>query len=145
MTAAGKDITFVGVDPMCGQVERRFPFAESYGDFLPFAPAVFDAVQFISSLDHMINPLKALRDAFIIMKPGGTLLIEETIRAKDARYRGWWLRSLFGPVRYNEFHNFAFTISSLQRVARRAGFVGVRLLSTRDIGEVCLLAHRPQR
>jgi SAM-dependent methyltransferase len=142
MPAAGEQ-RFIGVDPMMGTEPRAFPFVQCYGDFLPFRRETFDAVQFISSLDHMLHPGKALRDAWEILKPGGTLLVEETIRRRDRPYWKWRIKSLRGPARFNLFHNYAFTEGSLCRAIARAGFRGGRIVPTSEVREVCVVARKP--
>ncbi len=134
----------VGVDPILGD-RRSFPFVQALGDFLPFRTAVFDAVTFVSTLDHMISPLHALVGARQILRPGGWLLVEETVRPVDRAYRRWKTRSLVGPARYNTFHNHAFTTSTLRRTVERAGFTIVRMsASPADAQEMVVVALAPK-
>jgi SAM-dependent methyltransferase len=141
MSASGQQ-SFVGIDPMRGTAPRLFPFVQSYGDFLPFRAGAFDAVQFISSLDHMLHPGKALRDAFAVVRKGGALLVEETIRPWNKHLLKWRLKSMVRPTRFNTFHNYAFTQESLVRQIRAAGFREVRVVPTSEANEICVTARR---
>jgi SAM-dependent methyltransferase len=64
---------FVGIDPLRGADERQFDFVQGLGEYLPFRPQTFDHVVYATSLDHMIDPVRALRDAARVLKPEGTI------------------------------------------------------------------------
>jgi ubiquinone/menaquinone biosynthesis C-methylase UbiE len=125
---------------------RTFPSARSVGEHLPFPNKVFDAVMFVSTIDHMINPSHALVEARRVLRPGGYLLVEETCRAVDLGYIKWLLHSRLGrrPYRYNRFHNWAYTERSLKQVIRHAGFSIVSdLRSTSQPNEAIIIAQIP--
>jgi SAM-dependent methyltransferase len=137
--AAGKE--FIGIDPMTLSGERGFPFARAYGDLLPFRPCTFDGVMFSSSLDHTLRPARALAEARRVLRTGGVLLIQETLRRNDDRFRRWYESSRIRPTRFNRFHNWAFTEETLREVVGSAGFAvrETRLLSRSDavlVGEL---------
>lgn len=133
----------VGVDPILGE-PRSFLFVQALGDFLPFRAGAFDAVLFVSTLDHMISPLHALRGARQVLRPGGWLLVEETVRSVDRLYRRWRARRLVGPARYNAFHNHAFVPKTLRRVVERGGFeVDEMRHSSSDPREMIVFGRAP--
>lgn len=142
--------TIIGVDPASQDralyAGRTFPFARSFGEHLPFPNQVFDAVMFVSTIDHMINPRHALIEALRVLRPGGWLLVEETCRAMDWGYIKWLVHSHLGrlPYRYNRFHNWAYTERSLMYLIRHAGFNIVRdLRSAIEPKETIIIAQVP--
>jgi SAM-dependent methyltransferase len=141
--AAGTGTRFIGLDPLLGHDERRAPFVVGFGDHLPFRRDALDGVCFISSLDHAINPYRAVCDAWRVLRPGGALVIEETMRPANRDYWKWYFRSCLGPTRFNRFHNFAFRPQSLRRLVRRARFVALETHVTSDPREICLVARKP--
>lgn len=115
---------WIGIDPTATgnpafYGAREFPFYRALGDFLPFADQVFDAVVFSSTADHQIEPARAFREAFRVLKPGGQLFVVETARADDAAYRAWKAQPV---ARYNLFHAWAFTEETLPALVAEAGF-----------------------
>jgi SAM-dependent methyltransferase len=66
---------FVGIDPLRGEDERQFDFVQGLGEYLPFRPRTFDHVIYATSLDHLIDPIRALREAARVLKPHGTIEI----------------------------------------------------------------------
>jgi SAM-dependent methyltransferase len=135
-------IAFSGIDPMPLGVRRDFPFVRAMGDFLPFRAASFDGVMFSSSLDHCIVPLQALEEARRVLRPGGTLLIWETIRPEDQQFRDWAAAALYFQSRYNARHNWGFTRPSLEFVVRHAGFELTGWEETSDPREAILMDRR---
>jgi SAM-dependent methyltransferase len=70
----------VGVDFQVSEESRRHPrlrfVASSVEDALPELPAnAFDAVLFISVLEHLWNPGECLSQCHRVLKPGGRLLL----------------------------------------------------------------------
>jgi SAM-dependent methyltransferase len=141
---AGKEIEFFGIDPMPLAVRRNFPFVLAMGDFLPFQEASFDGVMFSSSLDHCIVPLQALEEAYYVLRPGGMLIIWETIRPEDQRFSDWAAAAIYFQTRYNNRHNWGFTRASLEFVVQRAGFDLAGWEETSYPGEVILTARKPK-
>lgn len=66
---------FVGIDPLRGERERSFDFVQGIGEYLPFRDGTFDQVLFATSLDHLLDPVRALREAVRVLAPGGTIEI----------------------------------------------------------------------
>lgn len=138
-----KEIDFSGIDPMSLAVIRDFPFVRAMGDFLPFRECCFDGVMFSSSLDHCIVPLQALEEAYRVLRPGGVLLVWETIRPDDERFRNWAAEAVYFQSRYNPRHNWGFTRPSLDFAVRKAGFEVTDWEETSEPSEAILLARRP--
>ncbi len=66
---------FVGIDPLRGEPRRDFDFVQGIGEYLPFRDGTFDHVLFATSLDHLLDPVRALREAVRVLSPGGTIEI----------------------------------------------------------------------
>jgi SAM-dependent methyltransferase len=66
---------FVGIDPLRGERRREFDFVQGIGEYLPFCDGVFDHVLFATSLDHLLDPTRALREAARVLAPHGTIEI----------------------------------------------------------------------
>ena len=138
----GKDIEFSGVDPMDLPVSRTFPFVRAYGDFLPFKDGSFDAVAFPSSLDHTLNPLKALEEAGRLLYSEGYLCVWETIRPDDKTMHRWKMAAPYFLTRYNKRHHWGFTRDSLAFVIKEAGFSELVWHETSDPTECVVVAQK---
>ena len=64
---------FVGLDPLRGAAVRQFDFVQGLGEYLPFRARTFDHVVYATSLDHLIDPVRSLREAVRVLKPKGTI------------------------------------------------------------------------
>jgi SAM-dependent methyltransferase len=73
--AAQMDGELVGIDPLMGAQPREFTFVKGIAEYLPFADGVFDRVLFATSIDHMLAPALAVREAARVTKPGGTVVV----------------------------------------------------------------------
>ncbi|MBK8125693.1 MAG: methyltransferase domain-containing protein [Elusimicrobia bacterium] len=73
--ARDKSAFFVGIDPLAGEQPRNFAFVRGLAEHLPFRDGVFDQVLFVTSLDHMLDPVGALREARRVTKPEGRVFL----------------------------------------------------------------------
>ena len=132
MASSNDRISWIGVDPFCGDVARRFPFVQALGEYLPFRPQVFDGVLYAGVIDHVIDPWRSLERARSIIKPEGKLFVWYDLRRVDLRYVVWrTMRRLGLAWRYNENHQWAFTHETLRALLRSAGF------ATREVISLC--------
>lgn len=72
---AGQGNRFIGIDPLPGAADRDFHFVQAIAEYLPFRDGVFDRILFSTSIDHFLNPLRALREARRTLKPEGRVCI----------------------------------------------------------------------
>ena len=91
---------------------------------LPTDAGPFDAVTMFYVLEHLPDPMGALRKAFDLLVPGGTLLIRvphttPIVRLLAPVGRGG---ALYDPP----FHLYDFAPAVLQEMLRRTGFVEIR-------------------
>jgi SAM-dependent methyltransferase/uncharacterized protein YbaR (Trm112 family) len=123
MTATQDTITWIGVDPFFGDVERRFPFVQALGEYLPFRPRVFDGLLYASSIYHLLDPRRSLRGARTVLKPAGQLFVWYDRCRVDARYLLWKARRALGLARrYSDDFQWGFTLRALDSLLRQAGF-----------------------
>ncbi len=94
---------------------------------LPFRDGCVEAVFLINVLDHSLDPLGTVREAYRVLRPGGCLVI----RIPNASFHRPWVKLLasLGPLvrqhgwdGYPILHLFAFTPTSLRRLVTRVGF-----------------------
>ena len=119
-----------GVDPDLGAVEaaRARGLRVAHGTLAAqgYPDERFDAVTLIHSIEHVHDPRAEVEECFRVMAPGGRLVIETPNAAA-------WCHRLLGaawrglePPR----HLQVFTLGTLARLAREAGFHVERLRST---------------
>ncbi|HEV2126522.1 MAG TPA: class I SAM-dependent methyltransferase [Chloroflexota bacterium] len=99
----------------------------------------FDAVVMFHVLEHLEDPLAALRRARELLRPGGTLAVATPNAASwlHERYGHRW-RGLEPPR-----HLQIFSLPALERVAQDAGFVQVQVFTTaRNAGNLALASER---
>jgi SAM-dependent methyltransferase len=66
---------FVGIDPLRGFQPRRFSFVQGIAEYLPFRDGVFGQVLYATSIDHLLAPDLALREAHRVARPGGSICV----------------------------------------------------------------------
>ncbi len=59
-------------------------FFPAFGEYLPFQAGTFDWVHMRSVLDHFADPWLALKEAYRVLKPGGSILRGVTIEDRIA-------------------------------------------------------------
>jgi SAM-dependent methyltransferase len=90
-----------------------------------FPEGCFDAVRIDNTLEHIDKPLELLREAWRILKPGGTMAVyvpngeSLTVRLLKGLSINSWV----------PFHVILYSRSTLRRVLKSAGFSRIRILS----------------
>lgn len=94
---------------------------------LSFRDGCIEAVSLINVLDHGLDPLRTVCEAYRVLRPGGRLVI----RIPNASFHRPWVKLLtsLGPLVRRRgwdgcptLHLFAFTPTSLRRLVTRVGF-----------------------
>ena len=126
--AAAKRAREQGVDAKVGTI-----------DTVELPPAAYDAIVFHHSLEHVNQPVPALRRAMAALRPGGLLLI--TVPNFDC-----WARRRFGADWFHldvPRHRVHFTPDALRTALHQAGLDAVRTwTSTSSSGLVGSLQYR---
>jgi len=121
------NVEFFGVDPYFGDSDREFPFVQALGEFLPFKEESFDNALIATSLDHVYFPEIVLKNIHRILKKRGKLFIWQTIYEESyIPYKTWYDSKEVDPtraVRFDSYHQWAFTEQSLKALFLTAGFV----------------------
>jgi len=114
-------VEFVGIDPFEGEGPRNFEFHQGVGEHLPFPDDSFPCVSFMSTLDHQVEPLAALREAWRVLWARGRLYVWLNLRDEsDARYQ-WWKTQPPGTL-FDDHHQHAFTQADVEGLLEQAGF-----------------------
>lgn len=71
------------------EVGIEVEFQEASAEQLPFDDDSFDTVVFTLSLCTIPDPVRALHEARRVLKPGGTLLVLEHVKANDPSLAKW--------------------------------------------------------
>jgi len=74
-----------------------------------------------STLDHQIDPLVSLREAWRVLKQGGFICLWLDLR-EDTDGRYWWWKQQPPGTLYNEHHQHAFIKADIEELFRLASF-----------------------
>ena len=88
----------------------------------PIKEGPFDLITCLQALEHMEDPLKFLKEAGKILKPGGILYIEVP-NAEDALLKIYENKG-YGDFYFREAHVSYFAPKTLKKLLGRAGFKG---------------------
>ncbi|KAA5922452.1 glycosyltransferase [Achromobacter xylosoxidans] len=67
--------SLTGLDPLPPKGEPPFRLVGGMSEYLPFADGSFDVVTFITSLDHVIDVSKTMRECRRVLRPDGTVQV----------------------------------------------------------------------
>jgi len=112
------DVTFIGLDPLAGDQPRGFTFVQGLGEYLPFKNDLFNQVLFVTSLDHFMDPVIALREAQRVVKKEGGVYVwlgEKDKSAPKPTVSPDWYKSLQIPEGAEDpFHYRRFSIADFR-------------------------------
>lgn len=64
----------IGLDPL-ESYEERFPVINARGEKIPLQDNIVDAVVLATSMDHIVTPIRMLKEIKRVLKPGGSLFM----------------------------------------------------------------------
>lgn len=124
-----RGISFVGVDPLADQQNADYTVIRAFAEMLPFHDSLFDHILFVTSLDHLMDPTKALRAALRVCKPNGEIdlfLGEKDPDAPRPSNSPKWYTELSRPDGADDlFHFKRLTLSDIHDLA---GEVGAKII-----------------
>ena len=131
-------VEWIGIDPVLGEVARRFPFVQGLGEYLPFRAGVFDGALYSLVLSNLLDPPQAMRQTWRALKPGGRVYVKYYVTRVDVRYVFWKaMRTLGLAWRYNEFYQWVYTNRSVRALLSRAGFAIEQVMLLCEICPYC--------
>jgi SAM-dependent methyltransferase len=115
----------LGIDPFASGDRRLAPGAELRAVTLDQVDGTFDLVMLHHSLEHMLDPLDALRDVRRLLAPEGVVLIRVPTSSSEAwrEYRADWIQ--LDPPRH-------VWIPSRPGLAELAGRAGLAVVASYD-------------
>lgn len=125
---------FVGVDPLVGETEARYPQLRALAEYLPLRSATFDRVLFATTLDHFVSPEAALAEALRVLKGDGTVVAwvghKDAAAPPPAESPDWYRRLQRPPGAEDLFHVKRLDPTQSEELFARAGLT---LLEREDI------------
>ena len=134
--ARGCEVYGVEADENAKKIAERYGFNVEIGlfDAKKYEPNFFDYVTMSCVLEHIIDPLKALRGINEILKPGGRLIVSVPNPSAFGRYffgRYWALWHL-------PFHRHWYSRRSIEILAKESGFA---VQTVKSATESCRLLY----
>jgi SAM-dependent methyltransferase len=121
---------FVGVDPLIEGPSAQYLQLRAVAEYLPLRSSVFDHVVFATSLDHFVDPVRALGEARRACRADGQIDVwvgEKRAGAPPRAESPGWYRRLERPSGSDDlFHIKRLDVNDVERLVQEAG------LHTRD-------------
>jgi SAM-dependent methyltransferase len=121
---------FVGVDPLIERPSARYLQLRAVAEYLPFRSRVFDHVVFATSLDHFVDPVRALRESCRVCRSDGQIDLWIGEKHPDTPPRTEspeWYRRLERPHGAQDvFHLKRVDLADVEQLVEKVG------LRTRD-------------
>lgn len=118
-------VTFIGLDPLVGQQPRNFAFVQGLGEYLPFGSELFDQALFVTSLDHFIDPIIALKEAKRVIKKDGSVCVwlgeKDKSAPKPAESPEWYKALQIPEGAEDPFHYRRFSVDDFKAFLPKTG------------------------
>lgn len=129
------DLEVHGVDVASALIqyakEKRpqFHFELAKGEELPFSSEMFDAVLSLDTIEHLVDPARALAEARRVLKANGVLVVLVVLEHHPLFRLIWWLWMKWKGKVWHGAHLRIFTKESLQKLVEESGFTTVEFRS----------------
>lgn len=118
-------VTYIGIDPFADVRAADFLRFIGLAEFLPFRSAVFDHVLFATTLDHFVDPSRALAEAGRVLKTDGTIVVwlgeKDASAPKPAVSADWYERLECPELADDVFHIKRMSAADFASLADSAG------------------------
>ncbi len=86
------DCRYIGVDPLPLPSAGGPPMVRGVAERLPFRASAFDLVLILETLDHCQSPAATVEEVLRVLKPGGTLCVEQYVTTPGwgTKLVRWW-------------------------------------------------------
>jgi len=112
------EVEWYGIDPLLYCQQRQFHFLCGCAEKLPFLNKYFDGVLFASSIDHLLDPITALQEAYRILKLQGYIFVWITEGRKVLLFKQQ--KKLGFP--FDKMHLWGFTSFILTQLLKEQRF-----------------------
>jgi ubiquinone/menaquinone biosynthesis C-methylase UbiE len=108
---------------------NQFNFVCSFAEHLPFKSMSFDIVHMRSCIDHFLNPVLALNEAYRVLKKNGSIVIGMYVEGGKSGIQGKiknYIKDLLGNIgidRFKDYHVWHPTYSELVSLIEESNFV----------------------
>jgi SAM-dependent methyltransferase len=110
--------------------KQGLPVIRGFAESLPFADESFDIVHSHHVFEHLADPLRAAREAWRVLSPGGSIFLEVPNQMDNISFRRDILLNRV-PRRERNIrsihHLWFFSRKTLRLLLERSGFVGVQI------------------
>jgi ubiquinone/menaquinone biosynthesis C-methylase UbiE len=134
--ALEKGMSAEGIEPSASGVwaakERGITLVQATAECLPFDDSTFDIVHSHHVFEHVADPLRAAKEAYRVLKPGGLVLIEVPNQFDNIRF---WRDQLFNRVHQRKrdirsiHHLSFFSRKAMRDLLSKAGFLSIEIES----------------
>jgi len=100
----------------------QFHFELAKGEELPFSPETFDAVLSLDTIEHLVDPARALAETRRVLKANGALVVLVVLEHHPLFRLIWWLWMKWKGKVWHGAHLRIFTKESLQKLVEESGF-----------------------
>ena len=107
----------------------QFHFELAKAEQLPFPDGMFDVVLSLDTIEHLVDPARALAEARRVLKGNGVLVVLVVLEHHPLFRLIWWLWMKWRGKVWHGAHLRIFTKSSLRKLAEGSGFAIVELRS----------------
>jgi SAM-dependent methyltransferase len=116
---------FVGVDALIQRSSARYTQLRALAEYLPFRAGAFDQVVFATSLDHFVDPTRALVDARRVCRADGEILLwvgeKRPGAPRPPTSPEWYLRLVKPEEAEDVFHLKRLAAADAKLMCERAG------------------------